>query len=156
MNLVAVKDDKPSFRISEFFPVCSINEIMSCISNVEISANLYRLYGILSNIRCCFGNPIRITSGYRTPDHNLAVKGTPNSQHLRCAAVDFTSVVPGEFDSLVQTVIMLLHVLGVGQVIVYNDRRFIHLGLPCDKYPQACCFQNTPDGIRPMDNSLFN
>jgi hypothetical protein len=34
------------------------------------------------------GNPIYIVSGYRTPQHNAAVGGSPKSQHLEANAVD--------------------------------------------------------------------
>ena len=37
-----------------------------------------------------FGLPIRITSGFRSPDLNKAVKGATNSQHLEGEAADIT------------------------------------------------------------------
>ena len=37
-----------------------------------------------------FGLPIQITSGFRSPDLNKAVKGVANSQHLEGEAADIT------------------------------------------------------------------
>jgi hypothetical protein len=30
-----------------------------------------------------------VTSGYRSPEHNKAIGGAPNSNHCKCLAVDF-------------------------------------------------------------------
>lgn len=37
----------------------------------------------------CGGNPIIITSGYRTPEHNSKVSRATKSQHIRGTAADF-------------------------------------------------------------------
>lgn len=43
----------------------------------------------LELLRRLIGNrPIRIVSGYRSPEHNRRVKGAPKSQHLRNRAAD--------------------------------------------------------------------
>lgn len=39
------------------------------------------LMTLLDQIREDFGEPIRVTSGYRCPDHNKKVGGVPNSTH---------------------------------------------------------------------------
>lgn len=38
--------------------------------------------------RICGGRPLRIVSGYRSPEHNRRVGGAPNSQHLHGRAAD--------------------------------------------------------------------
>lgn len=47
------------------------------------------LIAMLEAIRCHFGAPVNITSGYRSPSYNAAVGGAPNSYHLRGEAADF-------------------------------------------------------------------
>lgn len=53
---------------------------------------------ILEHIRAKFGLPIKITSGYRSPSHNVSINGSKTSQHVAtpsyCAA-DF-QVVGGD------------------------------------------------------------
>lgn len=45
---------------------------------------------LLQNIRSRTGVPIFIHSTYRTPEHNRAVNGKPDSLHLVFNAIDFT------------------------------------------------------------------
>ena len=47
-----------------------------------------RLVELVENIRCHFGRPLVITSGYRTPRHNAAIGGAAHSQHLYGRAAD--------------------------------------------------------------------
>lgn len=42
----------------------------------------------LDAVRTEFGQPIKITSGYRDPAHNRRVRGSKNSQHMHGTAVD--------------------------------------------------------------------
>ena len=45
---------------------------------------------VLDPLREAWGGPIRVNSGYRCPELNVAVGGTPGSQHLRGEAADIT------------------------------------------------------------------
>lgn len=47
------------------------------------------LIGVLTDIRVAVGKPVIIDSGYRCPEHNAAVGGQKNSQHLLAKAADF-------------------------------------------------------------------
>ena len=46
------------------------------------------LYALLEEIRAEFGAPICVNSGYRSPEHNKAVGGAPNSYHVKGQAAD--------------------------------------------------------------------
>ena len=54
-------------------------------SEVMVSATLLRL---LQKLRDLLKQPIVITSGYRTPEHNKVVGGAKDSYHLRGMAAD--------------------------------------------------------------------
>lgn len=45
---------------------------------------------VLDPLRDAWGGPIRVNSGYRCPELNKAVGGTPSSQHQRGEAADIT------------------------------------------------------------------
>ena len=45
---------------------------------------------VLDPLREAWGGPIRVNSGYRCPELNEAVGGTPTSQHQRGKAADIT------------------------------------------------------------------
>ena len=54
----------------------------------EVIGNLKKLCAKLEEVRAMFGAPIRITSGWRTKEHNKEVGGATNSQHLYGKAAD--------------------------------------------------------------------
>jgi len=55
--------------------------------------NVNRLAKNLQALRDAVGQPVVITSGYRTPEYNKAIGGAKHSQHLLCLAADIK--VPG-------------------------------------------------------------
>jgi zinc D-Ala-D-Ala carboxypeptidase len=61
--------------------------------NATAIANLTRLAALLEQVRALVGKPIFITSGYRSPEVNLAIGSTNKSQHPLGCAADFK--VPG-------------------------------------------------------------
>jgi uncharacterized protein YcbK (DUF882 family) len=42
----------------------------------------------LDKVRAEFGEPITVTSGYRSPAHNVKIEGSPNSSHCNGKAAD--------------------------------------------------------------------
>lgn len=83
-----------------------------------------RLVYQLEELRGLWGRPVIITSGYRCADHNLWVKGVPNSLHMRGQAADI--VVP---EAEQETVAAMARKAGFDSVILYGKRNFIHLGV---------------------------
>jgi zinc D-Ala-D-Ala carboxypeptidase len=55
----------------------------------ELEINLYNLLIALNKFRAIYGIPMIVTSGYRTPEHNVAIGGAKNSAHCLCMAADF-------------------------------------------------------------------
>lgn len=57
----------------------------------EVVENLKLLVDmVLDPLRDAYGKPITVTSGYRSPALNAAVKGSKTSQHVKGQAADIT------------------------------------------------------------------
>jgi zinc D-Ala-D-Ala carboxypeptidase len=72
------------------------------------------------------GKPISITSGVRCPDHNKAVGGVPNSQHVMGIAADISTAKYSSTDkyNLVKYAIELgFGGIGVGSSFIHVDIR---------------------------------
>ena len=69
--------------------------------------NLRRLAAQLQVLRDYLGEPVRITSGYRSPAHNRKVGGAKNSMHLYGKAADISvkSKSPKELKDIVEKLI---------------------------------------------------
>ena len=75
------------FSLGEFTKSGSHPEVYNVPSH-EAIANLKRLCTWLEVLRLRAGNPIRINSGYRSPQLNKKIGGAANSNHLTGCAVD--------------------------------------------------------------------
>ena len=76
----------PDFTLGEFLkPGWAIPEEW-------ILDNLINLANRLQVVRDITQRPIRITSGYRTPEHNAKVGGGKNSYHLKGMAADIVTL----------------------------------------------------------------
>ena len=80
----------PHFKLSEFVSSATAERLnISNEPDCVAIANLTHLCRtVLEPLRAFAGRPIRINSGYRCPDLNIAVHGTENSQHMRGEAAD--------------------------------------------------------------------
>ena len=78
----------------------------------------------LDQARHLFGAPMRITSGYRTPEHNRKVGGVENSAHTRGYAADISTAGMRERD-VVRLIACLTKVgfdrIGRGKTFVHVD-----------------------------------
>lgn len=126
------------FKLKELVANCSQLEIYECINNNHFD-NVLVLGGVLDELREYLQKSIVVTSSYRSFIHNKNVGGSPTSQHLYGAAIDFkVNSVP--FQSLVSQVKHFLEEYHycrslIGQVIFYYDKEFIHFGLTCSSHP---------------------
>lgn len=103
----------------------------------DITKRLNDLMDMLDTIREAYGSPISVTSGYRCPELNKAVKGSKTSQHLKGEAAD---LVPCDFDTLrLFNVIKALVDKGelvVGQLIWEKGKKkpvWVHVSLPTQR-----------------------
>ena len=93
-----------------------------CCGRAEINQ---RLVDALQELRDLAGLPVRVTSGYRCPEHNQAIGGATRSQHLLGTAADIVvrGMIPAEMYRLAED-IEAFHNGGIG---VYPDKGFIHV-----------------------------
>lgn len=68
----------------------------------EMWPNIVPTLRILDNLRSAIGQPIRITSSYRSPEYNERVGGKSKSLHLQFNAIDFqvSGMTPHEVVSI--------------------------------------------------------
>ncbi len=94
-----------------------------------IKGNLKALVeNVLDPLREKYGKPIRVNSGYRCPNHNLAVGGAKNSQHMSGEAADIAPVKSDELrvKSEVERLVEIIKENGkFDQLIIYPT--FVHV-----------------------------
>ena len=89
---------------------------------------LRHLAWALQAIRDEFGKPIRVTSAYRSPEHNKEVGGVKNSQHVQALAADLQPS-SGRDDDMEELIQVVLRLTGSGKIPnggvgMYNS--FVH------------------------------
>lgn len=84
-------------------------------------------------IRTALGQPVYVTSGVRSPEHNERVGGQPNSSHLRGLAVDISDNDRGKPISsrFRHVVLQTLLQLSVGRIGLADT--FIHFDVDKEK-----------------------
>ena len=66
--------------------------------------------------------PFRITSGVRSTSHNMAVKGSMNSSHLRGKAADIACTTSAERFRIVAALIAVgFNRIGIGETFIHVD-----------------------------------
>lgn len=72
------------FQLKEFACKCK-----RCKGSLNVGPGIHpKLLEVLNAIRSEVGIPIVINSGYRCPEHNAEVGGSPKSQHVEGTAAD--------------------------------------------------------------------
>jgi hypothetical protein len=84
-----------SFRLSEFLR--SDTAVRLGLDNMPKAQELANIRNVLApgmqRVRNCLGQPVLVTSGYRSPEVNAAIRGSRSSQHMQGLAADF--ICPG-------------------------------------------------------------
>lgn len=126
----------PVYKISGPSPHLSWNELAchdvgnTCYPQEWRATRAVVLADAFEAVRAALGNqPIRILSGYRTPQHNRAIGGARRSQHLQGRALDLAppaGVPLATMAEIVRYVARVTHpaIRGVG---IYEAGGFVHV-----------------------------
>ena len=95
-----------------------------CCGKAEIDQ---RLVEALQELRDLAGAPVRVTSGYRCPDHNRAVGGAKQSRHLRGHAADI--VIKGLSVAGMYELAGRVAAFRNGGIGVYPEQGFVHVDI---------------------------
>jgi len=77
---------------------------------------------MLDEARDIAQTPFRITSGVRSTAHNMAVKGSMNSSHLRGKAADIACTTSAERFRIVAALIAVgFNRIGIGETFIHVD-----------------------------------
>ena len=84
----------------------------------HLNAALIQTMEGCERIRMFLGFPMRISSGFRSPELNKAVGGSKSSQHMKAEAVDFTCPAYGTPVDVVAALAPKVLELGIDQLIL--------------------------------------
>ena len=107
-----------NFKLEEF--LYSHTAAVSKIDNSpprEVLERLKLTAEKLEGIREALGKPLKITSGYRSPELNRFIGGTKRSQHVKGEAVDFISPAFGTPKQILEALAPRVRELGIDQII---------------------------------------
>lgn len=96
---------------------------IGCLSRLAVN--------VLDPIREAWGQPLIVTSGFRSPQLNVAVGGVPTSHHMEGYAVDVT--IPYWSTKKVSELFNLITsmaeegIIRIDQVIYYRKKKIIHI-----------------------------
>ena len=94
------------FNLEELiFSETAIRHNIDNTPSYEVLANLKVLASHLEDVRNVLGNPMRISSGYRSPVVNSLVGSKPTSAHIKGLAADFTCPNFGSVRDIVHAII---------------------------------------------------
>lgn len=86
-----------TYRMGRFF---LLGELVKDGTNIpqEVFLRLIETCGRLDRARASILGALRVTSGYRTPEHNRAIGGSPTSQHITGEALDVVPYASGRWE----------------------------------------------------------
>lgn len=112
-----------NFSKSEFESKCG------CEMPEEVYVNVVKVANQLQYLRAEIGQPIKVNSAYRSPEHNQKVGGVKTSQHLLGKAADIvvkgmpTEILYQHIEDAISNGEMLQGGLGLYDTFVHYDIR---------------------------------
>jgi len=133
----------PHFDLSEFLPAGHDGSVPG-----EVLGNLIAVAELLEVPRAWLARPLKVTSGWRLPEHNAEVVGSRSSDHMKGRAADVQAGA-GDGESWQDATIRLFHWARVnlagryGQLILEDRREHlkddkklcVHISIPTAKHP---------------------
>lgn len=95
----------------------------------EVFDNILKVAIQLQQLRDFLGKPIKVNSGYRSPEHNASIGGVKNSRHVLGQAADIKvkGIKPKKLYGIIENLInqgdMLQGGLGLYKTFVHYDIR---------------------------------
>lgn len=127
-----MKDSK-YFKLEELLQ--SDTALAASIENLPSWSNVDNLrelaVSVLDPIRQAWGQPLKVTSGYRSPELNAVVGGVPTSGHLEGCAADLA--LPDwstrKVSELYNLIVWLAEsgAIEIDQVIYYRKKKIVHV-----------------------------
>ena len=78
---------------------------------------------VLDNLRECVGQPLQITSSFRSPDYNKSIGGSKNSKHMEGIAVDLACDNGVLRMNIVENALAFGLTVGVAKTFIHVDNR---------------------------------
>lgn len=115
----------PEFTASAIAKARGIDNSVPDALEPQAWSTLQMMQAIRDHLSASAGRdvPIVMTSGYRSPDLNAAVRGSPTSDHVKAMAVDFRAPKFGSPTQLVRELSKHVDALGIGQIILEYPER---------------------------------
>lgn len=112
-------------------PHFTAGELQVTDAPADVVANARTLAAWLESTRAIFGAPVRITSGYRTPEHNAEVGGSATSDHVNGLAADFTvdGLTPFQVYGKLAAAQKAAQLAPFDQIVFYVADNHVHVGL---------------------------
>lgn len=122
----------------------------------SVMASLRTTAEMLERIRATLGQPIIVTSGYRSPAVNRAVGGVSSSDHIWGQAADFVSPRYGSPFLIATLLAPLVSTLGIEQLILegVGGKRWVHVSTRKPTRPINRILTITDAGTQPGIRAL--